>query len=50
MWHDYQFSQRNKAAKKHKVIWVCVCVCVCGMGEGWSKFEKEMIRQLRESS
>ena len=30
MWHDYQFSQRNKAAKKHEGIGVCVGMCV-----GW---------------
>ena len=38
--------------KKHKGIGVCVGVCVGwgGVGEGWSKFEKEVIRQRRESS
>ena len=52
MWHDYPFTQRNKAAKRIGVLGlcgcvsVCVCVCVCVGGgvEGWSKFEKEVIR------
>ena len=50
MWHDYPFTQRNKAAKRIGVLGLCGCVsvCVCGGGggrvEGWSKFEKEVIR------
>ena len=28
MWHNYQFSERNKAAKKHKGIAFYVGVCV----------------------
>ena len=36
MWHDYQFIQQNKAAKKHKGIGF-VWVGVYGVGESWSK-------------
>ena len=54
MWHHYPFAQRNKAAKSMGVLGLCWCVSVCGGGggggvEGWSKFEKEVIRQRRES-
>ena len=49
MWHDYPFTQRNKAAKSMGVLGLCGCVSVLGM-EGWSKFKKEVIRQRRESS
>ena len=50
MWHDYRFSQGNKATKKPKSIGACVGVYVCVVREGWSKVEKEVIRQHRESS
>ena len=48
-WHDYPFTQRNKAAKSMAVLGLCECGSVWGV-EGWSKFEKEVIRQRRESS
>ena len=50
VFHDFLFSQRNKAAKEDDIIGVCVCVCMSfvvrgrveGLGEGrWSKFEKD---------
>ena len=46
MWHDYLYSQRNKAAKSIGVLgFVCVCVEGGGGGRGgWSNFENQVIR------
>ena len=46
-------QSKKQGSKKHRGIGVCVSVCVEGGGGGsgsWSIFEKEVIRQRRESS
>ena len=42
IWHDYQFSQRNKAVKKHKGIGVCVGVCWGGWGRVGQNLKKRL--------
>ena len=45
MFHNFLFSQRNKAAKEDEVIGVCVCVCEFrGEGKGWRVRGGEMVK------